>query len=33
MCNAENHLEVAEHFAIQRAMFGVERVVKPVFND
>ena len=32
-CKAENHLKVAEHFAIWRAKFGVEWDVKPVFND
>ena len=33
ICKAENHLKVAEHFAIWRAKFGVEWDVKPVFND
>ena len=32
-CKADNHLKMAEHFAIWRAQFGVEWDVKPVFND
>ena len=32
-CKADNHLKMAEHFAIWRAKFGVEWYVKPVFND
>ena len=32
-CKAENHLKVAEHFALLRAKFGIEWDVKQVHND